>query len=78
MGLTDFSDYRHIVRAMLESIGYQSREVLDAMTQDSGISMTEMAVDGGLSVNSAFLRLQGFVSFLCTCLKQTQVLYPNS
>ncbi|PUU87541.1 MAG: glycerol kinase, partial [Halanaerobium sp.] len=47
VGLTRGSSRDHIIRATLESIAYQSRDVLEAMEADSGIELKKMRVDGG-------------------------------
>ena len=51
LGLTFGSDKNHIVRAALESIGYQIKDVIAAMEQDSGIKLEELKVDGGITAN---------------------------
>ncbi len=51
MGLSLGSDSRHIVRAALESIPYQIKDVITAMEQDSGIKLKELKVDGGVTAN---------------------------
>jgi len=58
VGLTRYIDRRHIVRATLECICYQTREVLDAMKADSGISLTSLKVDGGAVKNNFLMQLQ--------------------
>jgi glycerol kinase len=50
-GLNLGNDSRHIVRAALESIPYQIKDVITAMEQDSGIKLNELKVDGGISAN---------------------------
>ncbi|HBM79297.1 MAG TPA: glycerol kinase, partial [Clostridiaceae bacterium] len=52
VGLTRGAKKEHIVRAALESIAYQSYDVMKAMEQDSGIKLTEIKVDGGASANN--------------------------
>ena len=54
VGLSAHSDRRHVARAALESIGYQLRDVLDAMRRDSAITLRRLHGDGGASAN-AFL-----------------------
>ncbi|WP_019202528.1 glycerol kinase GlpK [Tsukamurella sp. 1534] len=61
VGLTRFSDKRHIARAALEATAYQSREVIDAMNADSGIGLTELRVDGGMVVNDTLMQFQADV-----------------
>ena len=48
----------HIVRAALESICYQTREVLDAMNADSGVPLRQLKVDGGATVNDMLMQMQ--------------------
>jgi glycerol kinase len=57
-GLTRFSEVGHIVRAVLESVAYQSRDVLEAMEADSGVTMSELKVDGGMVVNDLLMQFQ--------------------
>ncbi|MDQ7843024.1 MAG: glycerol kinase GlpK [Armatimonadota bacterium] len=58
VGLTRFADRRHLVRATLEAICYQTREVLDAMRADAGIPLTVLKVDGGAVRNNFLMQLQ--------------------
>lgn len=58
MGLTRYADRRHIARAALEAVAYQSREVMDAVAADTGIEFEEIKVDGGMVVNSLLLQIQ--------------------
>ena len=53
VGLTRFINKGHICRAALEATAYQTREVLDAMEQDSGVQLTALKVDGGMVHNDA-------------------------
>ena len=48
----------HIARAALESIAYQTMDVLQAMESDSGISIRELRVDGGATVNNLLMQFQ--------------------
>ena len=57
-GLTRASGKAHIVRAALESIAYQSRELIDAMEADSGEPISELRVDGGAAVNDFLMQFQ--------------------
>jgi glycerol kinase len=57
-GLTRYSEVGHIARAVLESVAYQSRDVLEAMEADSGVEMTELKVDGGMVVNDLLMQFQ--------------------
>jgi len=57
-GLTRSSDRAHIVRATLESIAYQTRELIDAMQADSGERILELRVDGGAAANNFLMQFQ--------------------
>jgi glycerol kinase len=57
-GLTRSSGKAQIVRAALESIAFQSRELIDAMEADSGETITELRVDGGAAVNNFLMQFQ--------------------
>ncbi|MFW6329617.1 MAG: FGGY-family carbohydrate kinase, partial [Alkalispirochaetaceae bacterium] len=58
VGLTRGANRDHIVRATLESIAYQTRDVVDCMDKDSGIQAKEMKVDGGASMNDFLMQFQ--------------------
>ena len=58
VGLTRGTNRAHFARAVLESITYQVTDLVDAMSRDSGILMSEMRVDGGASVSSIMLQIQ--------------------
>lgn len=58
VGLTRGSGRTHIVRATLESIAYQTRDVIGVMNQDSGVSITELRVDGGACANNFLMQFQ--------------------
>ncbi len=60
-GLTRGSTSAHIARAALESIAYQSADVLRAMEQDAGITLTELRVDGGATANNLLMQFQADV-----------------
>ncbi len=57
-GLTRFADKRHLARAVLEAVAYQTREVLDAMAADSGVAISELRSDGGMVVNELLMQFQ--------------------
>jgi glycerol kinase len=57
-GLTRYANRAHLARAALEATAYQTREVLDAMEQDSGIAMQELRVDGGMVANELLMQFQ--------------------
>ena len=57
-GLTRFANKGHIARAALEASCYQVREVLDAMVKDSGVEISELRADGGMTVNELLMQFQ--------------------
>ncbi|MGB0929447.1 MAG: glycerol kinase GlpK [Chitinophagales bacterium] len=57
-GLTRGTTKAHFIRATLESLAYQTRDVLDAMEKDSGIKLSALNVDGGASANSLLMQFQ--------------------
>ncbi len=57
-GLTRSTGRAHIVRAALESIAYQTRELVEAMQADSGEELRELRVDGGAAVNDHLMQFQ--------------------
>ncbi len=57
VGLTRYIKREHIVRAVLESEAFQSRDVIDVMEKDSGIEMKEVKVDGGAVKNNLLMQL---------------------
>ncbi|HHX23184.1 MAG TPA: glycerol kinase GlpK [Thermoanaerobacterales bacterium] len=58
VGLTRGAKREHIVRAALESICYQTRDVLEAMQKDSGINLKSLKVDGGAVANNFLMQFQ--------------------
>jgi len=58
LGLTRFADKRHIARAALEATAFQAREIIDAMSRDSGIPIAELKVDGGMTTNELLMQFQ--------------------
>jgi glycerol kinase len=58
VGLTRGSNSSHVARAALDSIAYQTLEVLLAMQKDSGIDIRELRVDGGATVNNQLMQFQ--------------------
>ncbi|MCZ7670631.1 MAG: glycerol kinase GlpK [Chloroflexi bacterium] len=61
VGLTRYVKKGHIARAALEATAYQTREVLDAMNQDSGVPLTALKVDGGMVYNDTLMQFQADV-----------------
>ncbi|MDR3255777.1 MAG: glycerol kinase GlpK [Synergistaceae bacterium] len=57
-GLTRYVRKEHIIRATLESICYQTRDVVEAMNKDSGVPLAELKVDGGAVKNNLLMQLQ--------------------
>lgn len=58
VGMTRGTRREHIIRATLEAIAYQSRDVLEAMERDSGFELKELRVDGGASVSDFLMQFQ--------------------
>ncbi|AGB41942.1 glycerol kinase [Halobacteroides halobius DSM 5150] len=58
VGLTRGTNKDHIIRATLESLAYQTRDVLQAMEADSGINLKELKVDGGAVANNFLMQFQ--------------------
>ncbi|MEZ8303224.1 glycerol kinase GlpK [Vibrio splendidus] len=61
VGLTRGVNSNHIIRATLEGIAYQTRDVLDAMQADSGIKLAKLRVDGGAVANNFLMQFQSDV-----------------
>ena len=61
VGLTRFVTKAHIARAALEAVAWQTREVLDAMERDSGVAITQLKVDGGMTANRLLMQFQSDV-----------------
>ncbi len=61
VGLTRFASRGHIARAALEATAFQTREVLDAMHNDSGVELTSLKVDGGMIENQLLMQFQADV-----------------
>jgi len=57
-GLTRGTQKEHLIRATLESLAYQTRDVLDAMAADSAIQLKKLRVDGGAASNNFLLQFQ--------------------
>jgi glycerol kinase len=58
LGITRGTTRAHLVRAALEAIAYQTREVLDAATADAKLALTELRVDGGATANNLLMQFQ--------------------
>ena len=61
LGLTRGSGRAQIVRATLESVAYQTRDVVDAMQADSGLTLQALRVDGGMVRNDFLMQFQADV-----------------
>lgn len=57
-GLSQFTTKEHISRAALEAVCFQTRELLEAMNEDSGIPLKSIQVDGGMTCNNLLMQLQ--------------------
>lgn len=58
VGLTRFINKGHIARAALEATAFQTLEVLEALNADSGVALTELKVDGGMTKNQTLMQFQ--------------------
>jgi glycerol kinase len=58
VGLTRYVNVGHIARAALEAVAFQTREVVEAMQADSGVTLTELKVDGGMIANQLLMQFQ--------------------
>ena len=65
VGLTRGTGAAHIARAALESIAYQTADVLHAMESDAGIKLSELRVDGGATQNDLLMQFQADVLGVC-------------
>ncbi len=57
-GLTRYANKGHLARAVLEATAFQTREVVEAMEKDSGISLSSLRVDGGMVSNELLMQFQ--------------------
>jgi glycerol kinase len=72
-GLTRYANKAHLARAALEATAYQTRDVLQAMEQDSGIKLGDLRVDGGMVVNDLLMQFQAdILDALVMCPKVTE------
>ena len=75
MGLTRGANKSHLIRATVESLAYQSGEVIRAMEADSGIELKELKVDGGASANNFLMQFQADILptkvFRPSCIETT-------
>jgi len=61
VGLTSYVTKGHIARAVLEASAWQTREVVDAMAADSGVALSTLKVDGGMTANDLLMQFQADV-----------------
>ncbi|EZA47848.1 hypothetical protein DMN91_011867 [Ooceraea biroi] len=57
-GITEDTQQYHIIRAALEAVCFQTRDILEAMVKDSGTQLATLQVDGGMTVNNLLMQLQ--------------------
>ncbi|MGR7921307.1 glycerol kinase GlpK [Zobellella denitrificans] len=62
VGLTRGVNRNHIIRAALEAVAYQSRDVLEAMQEDSGLKLAALKVDGGAVANDFLMQFQSDIT----------------
>ena len=62
LGLTRGTTRNQIIRAALEAIAYQSKDVIDAMAADTGLAIKEIKVDGGASVSDLIMQFQADIT----------------
>ena len=70
-GLTRGANRNHVVRAAVESMAYQTHDVLNAMLQDANLTLTELRADGGAAANDFLMQFQSDIT-------GTRVLRPSS
>lgn len=58
VGLTAYNTKAHIARAALEAAAFQVRDLVEAMEADSGVEVSELRVDGGMTGNSLLMQFQ--------------------
>jgi glycerol kinase len=56
VGLTSYITKGHLARAVLEATGWQTRDVVDAMNADSGLALTALSVDGGMTADNLLMQ----------------------
>jgi len=71
LGITRGTTQAHIARAGLESIAYQTRDVLECMEKDSGIRLKELRVDGGASANAFLMQFQADILGVPVVIQET-------
>jgi len=71
LGITRGTTSAHIVRAALESIAYQTRDVLECMEEDSGMRLKELRVDGGAAGNEFLMQFQADILGVPVVIQET-------
>jgi glycerol kinase len=71
LGITRGTTQAHIARAALESIAYQTRDVLDCMEKDSEIKLKELRVDGGAAANAFLMQFQADLLGVPVAIQET-------
>jgi len=71
LGITRGTTPAHITRAALESIAYQTRDVLECMEEDSGIKLKELRVDGGAAANEFLMQFQADILGVPVVIQET-------
>ncbi|KAJ8936130.1 hypothetical protein NQ318_022212 [Aromia moschata] len=71
-GLTAFSTKQHIIRAALEAVCFQTRDILEAMKKDCGIPLSKIHVDGKMTTNNLLMQLQADISGIPVIRAQSQ------
>lgn len=66
-GLTAFTTRNHIIRAALEAICFQTRDILEAIELDLGMTLRKLNVDGPMTENNLLMQLQADLSGLTVC-----------
>lgn len=66
-GLTGFTNKNHLIRAALEAICFQTRDILEAMNHDCGLVLNKLNVDGKLSGNNLLMQLQSDLCGIPVC-----------
>ena len=61
VGITRGTTREHLIRATLESIAYQTRDVVECVQEDSGLTLPELRVDGGAAANDFLMQFQADV-----------------
>lgn len=51
-------NYGHIVKAALQSVCFQTRDILEAMKEDTGMALTKLLVDGAMTSNNLLMQMQ--------------------